>query len=237
MPLLFPESQPSNLSSSTKSWVNAHCDGGARGNPGPAGYGAVLVDDAGATLAELSEFLGVRTNNVAEYAGLLAVLRWTLEHGHRRLRVTSDSLLMVKQMKGQYKVNSPDLRPMWEEARRMTRELDVFEITHALRHKNKVADRLANEAMDRGMGRGPAPGSAAAAPRSSAPVAPSPIRPATSQARPTAPPPRIVRLADERQPDEPVETGPIRGVVRDGVVRLLGGRTLAEGSQVEVVPD
>jgi probable phosphoglycerate mutase len=106
-------------------------------------------------LAELSEFLGVRTNNFAEYSGLLGVLAWTLEHGYRRLRVTSDSELMVKQIQGRFKVNSPDLKPLWTEARRRIAELDEFQITHALRHKNKEADRLANAAMDRGMGRKP----------------------------------------------------------------------------------
>ena len=142
MPSLFPD-PPST-------WINAHCDGGARGNPGPAGYGAVLKDDAGHTLAELSEFLGFRTNNFAEYSGLLGCLQWALDHGHKRLRVVSDSELMVKQIQGKYKVNSPDLKPLWEEARRRIARLDAFEISHALRHKNKDADRLANEAMDRG---------------------------------------------------------------------------------------
>ena len=138
---------------SSKQWVIAHCDGGARGNPGPAGYGAVLQTEDGETLAELSEFLGVRTNNYAEYSGLLGVLAWALEHGHRRLRVVSDSELMVKQIQGRFKVNSPDLKPLWTEARSRIAKLDEFQITHALRHKNKEADRLANLAMDRGMGR------------------------------------------------------------------------------------
>jgi len=131
-------------------WVTAHCDGGARGNPGPAGYGALVQDEHGAVLAELSEFLGHRSNNFAEYAGLLGVLQWTLDHGHRRLRVVSDSLLMVRQIEGKFKVKSPDLLPLWQEARRRIAQLDQFQISHALRHKNKAADRLANQAMDRG---------------------------------------------------------------------------------------
>ncbi len=133
-------------------WVTAHCDGGARGNPGPAGFGAVMTDAGGKVLAELSEFLGHRTNNYAEYSGLLACLQWALENKQGRLRVVSDSELMVKQIQGKYKVNSPDLRPLWEEARRRIAQLERFEISHALRHKNKDADRLANEAMDRGAG-------------------------------------------------------------------------------------
>lgn len=159
MPSLFPEpSQPRVPASraNPEKWLIAHCDGGARGNPGPAGYGAVLQTESGEVLAELSEFLGIRTNNYAEYSGLLGVLAWALEHGHRRLRVVSDSELMVKQIQGRYKVNSPDLKPMWTEARSRIAKLDEFQITHALRHKNKEADRLANAAMDRGMGKSPA---------------------------------------------------------------------------------
>ena len=148
---LFPDdSTPSAHPGTQAGWVIAHCDGGARGNPGPAGYGALLQDEAGHVLAELSEFLGIRTNNYAEYSGLLGCLQWTLDHSHRRLRVVSDSELMVKQIQGKYKVNSPDLRPLWEEARRRIAQLERFEITHALRHKNKAADQLANDAMDRG---------------------------------------------------------------------------------------
>ncbi len=134
--------------------ITAHCDGGARGNPGPAGFGAQITDSAGNVIAELSEFLGFRTNNFAEYSGLLASLDYAIAHGHKSLRVISDSELMVKQIQGKYKVNSPDLKPLWQEAKNRIAKLDRFEITHALRHKNKDADRLANEAMDRGMKRG-----------------------------------------------------------------------------------
>jgi len=133
--------------------VTAHCDGGARGNPGPAGFGAVVTGADGEVLAELSEFLGVQTNNVAEYSGLLASLDFALKHGHRRVRVVSDSELMVKQIQGKYKVKSPGLRPLYEQAKKKIAQLEGFEIVHALRHKNKDADRLANMAMDKGMGR------------------------------------------------------------------------------------
>jgi probable phosphoglycerate mutase len=131
-------------------WHTAHCDGGSRGNPGPAGYGAVVEDPMGAVVARLSEFLGKQTNNYAEYQGLLAVLRWALANGAKRLCVVSDSELMVRQMKGIYKVKNPGLLPLWDEAQRMARKLDDFEIRHTLRGGNKEADRLANEAMDRG---------------------------------------------------------------------------------------
>jgi len=139
--------------SSPEGWFTAHCDGGSRGNPGPSGYGAVVEDPHGRVVARLSEFLGVQTNNFAEYSGLLAVLQWAIEHNAKRLRVVSDSELMVKQMKGQYKVASPVLRPLWEEAKRRASRLDRFEMRHTLRGGNKEADRLANEAMDKGMGR------------------------------------------------------------------------------------
>jgi probable phosphoglycerate mutase len=135
-------------------WISAHCDGGARGNPGPAGFGALIQDAGGAVLAELSEFLGIQTNNFAEYSGLLAALDFALQNGHRRLRVVSDSELMVKQIQGKYQVKSPILRPLYDQAKKKIAQLQAFEIAHALRHKNKDADRLANQAMDRGMGRG-----------------------------------------------------------------------------------
>jgi len=133
--------------------IVAYCDGGSRGNPGPAGYGVHIEDGKGAAIGELSEFVGRKTNNFAEYSGLLAALQFALDHGYRRLKVVSDSELMVKQIKGQYRVNSPELRPLYEEAKRRIRELDSFQIQHVLREKNRHADRLANEAMDRGMGK------------------------------------------------------------------------------------
>jgi probable phosphoglycerate mutase len=131
-------------------WFRAHCDGGSRGNPGPAGYGAVIEDTAGQVVARLSEYLGKQTNNYAEYSGLLAVLEWALANGAKRLRVVSDSELMVRQMKGRYKVKSAALRPLWEEAQRRALKLEGFEMRHTLRGGNKEADRLANEAMDKG---------------------------------------------------------------------------------------
>ncbi len=150
-PSLFPA--PASKPATAK-WISAHCDGGARGNPGPAGFGALIQDADGAVLAELSEFLGIQTNNFAEYSGLLASLDFALTHGHRRLRVVSDSELMVKQIQGKYQVKSPILRPLFDQAKKKIAQMEAFEITHALRHKNKDADRLANQAMDRGMGRG-----------------------------------------------------------------------------------
>lgn len=155
-------------------WVVAHCDGGSRGNPGPAGFGVCIHDEHGAVVAELSEFIGNRTNNVAEYSGLLAALDYALQQGHSRLRVVSDSELMVKQIKGQYRVNSVDLKPLYDEAKRRIARLEAFQIQHVLRGKNQHADRLANLAMDRGTGR--ASDSMAARGAGKPPERPKPLR-------------------------------------------------------------
>ena len=146
-------SNSSNLFSAPRSASavhTAHVDGGARGNPGPSGYGVAITDTSGHPIAELSEYLGHRTNNYAEYQGLLAALRYAAEHQIKALKVISDSELMVRQMKGIYKVRHPELRKLYDEAQQLVRRLEHFEIRHALREHNKTADRLANQAMDRG---------------------------------------------------------------------------------------
>jgi probable phosphoglycerate mutase len=204
--------------------LTAHCDGGSRGNPGPSGYGAVIEDAQGRVVARLSEFLGRQTNNYAEYSGLLAVLAWAIEHGHKRLTVVSDSELMVKQMKGQYKVASPGLRPLWEEARKLAGRLDRFEMRHTLRGGNKEADQLANEAMDRGMGKAPA----AASPAASASPAARPAIPIASQGGGS---PRAAAPAAAKPGRQVLE-----GYVKGGVVHLLGGE-LPEGVFVKVIKE
>jgi probable phosphoglycerate mutase len=221
---------------STYSWINAHCDGGARGNPGPAGYGAVIQDDHGTVLAELSEFLGIRTNNYAEYSGLLACLQYALDHHHPRLRVVSDSELMVKQIQGKYKVNSPDLRPLWQEAKNRIAKLEAFEISHALRHKNKDADRLANEAMDRGMKRSaPASGkdlSSFAA--GGEPVLSLSKEPASRTETPLKAAPYPTK--SETPPDPYAKADAmLRGFTKDGVVHILGNATLPDGVFVKII--
>ena len=128
----------------------AYVDGGARGNPGPAGYGVAIQDASGHKVAELSEYLGHQTNNYAEYQGLIAALRHAEANQIKALKVISDSELMVRQMKGIYKVRHPELRKLHDEAQQLVRKLGHFEIRHALREHNRDADRLANEAMDRG---------------------------------------------------------------------------------------
>jgi ribonuclease HI len=134
-------------------YLVAHIDGGARGNPGPAGFGVMIEDEAGRPVAKLSEYLGKQTNNYAEYSGLLAALTYALKHGFKALKVFSDSELMVKQIKGDYKVKNPALKELHDRASTMIDNLDAFEINHVLREKNRDADRLANLAMDRGTNR------------------------------------------------------------------------------------
>jgi ribonuclease HI len=134
-------------------YLIAHSDGGARGNPGPAGYGVVIKDEAGHKVAALSEYLGHQTNNFAEYQGLIAALEFALKHGPKALKVVSDSELLVRQIKGIYKVKNPTLQDLYARAKELIAQLEWFSIDHALREHNREADRLANEAMDKGTGR------------------------------------------------------------------------------------
>jgi len=134
-------------------YLVAHSDGGARGNPGPAGYGVVIKDESGRTVAALSEYLGRQTNNFAEYQGLIAALEYALKHGPKALKLISDSELLVRQIKGIYKVKNATLQDLHARAKELIKQLDWFSIGHALREHNQEADRLANEAMDRGTGR------------------------------------------------------------------------------------
>jgi ribonuclease HI len=132
-------------------YLVAHIDGGARGNPGPAGYGAVIEDEMGRPVVELSDYLGKQTNNYAEYSGLLAALSYATKHGFKAMKVFSDSELMVKQIAGQYKVSSPALKELHGKAVKLIEDLEAFEINHVPREKNREADWLANRAMDLGM--------------------------------------------------------------------------------------
>ena len=174
-------------------YLIAHIDGGARGNPGPAGYGVAVRDSAGKPIAELSEYLGHKTNNYAEYSGLLGALDYCLKHEEPALKVISDSELMVKQLNGIYKVKSPDLKLLYDEARKRINHLQWFRAEHVLREKNKDADRLANEAMDRGMKRGNNP---------------------EDEPHLTAPGPRAARSQEIRE---------FSGIVQGGKILLLSG--------------
>ncbi len=226
-PTLFSDAPAISPKPANSNWISAHCDGGARGNPGPAAYGALIQDDEGVVLAELSEFLGMRTNNYAEYSGLLGCLQYALDHHHPRLRVISDSELMVKQIQGKYQVKSPDLKPLFEEARRRIARLEAFEISHALRHKNKDADRLANQAMDRGMHRGQASQESRAEearPHTPGHPAPAPLKATPYPTRSEAPPDPY-----------PKADAMLRGFTKDGVVHILGGATLPNGIFVKII--
>jgi len=135
-------------------YLIAYSDGGARGNPGPAGYGVVVKDQSGQKVAALSEYLGHQTNNFAEYQGLIAALEYALAHGHKALKLISDSELLVRQIKGVYKVKNATLKELHGRAKELIAQLDWFSIAHALREHNQEADSLANAAMDKGTGRG-----------------------------------------------------------------------------------
>jgi ribonuclease HI len=132
--------------------VTAFVDGASRGNPGPAGFGVFMSTDAG-EIIELCGFLGTTTNNVAEYTGLIEALLTAKQEGATELEVISDSLLLVNQMLGKYRVKHPNLIPLYNKAVRLTREFRRFSIRHTLRAGNKEADRLANLAVDRADGR------------------------------------------------------------------------------------
>jgi ribonuclease HI len=223
-----PAFDSSNLFSAPKSATaahTAHVDGGARGNPGPAGYGLVVHDPQGNKVAELSQYLGHRTNNYAEYHGLLAALRYAIAHKIQSLKIVSDSELMVRQMKGVYKVRHPELRKLYDEAQDLTAQIEHVEIRHALREHNRDADRLANEAMDRGK-HSP---HGEAEPRLRSEFAansnsggPSGTRPAPSEIGPAVSGPRV-----------PVTPEEFEGIVRNGVIELRGG-SLPEGTRVQV---
>src|SRR5579872_6379383 len=143
-------------------FIIAHSDGGARGNPGPAGFGVVIQDETGRKVAALSEYLGHQTNNFAEYQGLIAALEYAIEHGPKALKLISDSELLVRQIKGIYKVKNATLQDLHGRAKELIAQLDWFSIGHAFREQNQEADQLANEAMDKGMGRSLAKPSASA---------------------------------------------------------------------------
>jgi ribonuclease HI len=128
--------------------IVAYIDGGARGNPGPAGYGVRIESSDGVVLDELHGALGIATNNVAEYNGLLAALQWAVDHGEPRVHIRADSELLVKQMRGEYKVKNPGLQPLYVRARLLAAELDDVTFEHVRRELNKEADRLSNVGMD-----------------------------------------------------------------------------------------
>ena len=189
----------------------ANIDGGSRGNPGPAAYGVVIRDAKGDIVAKLKKYIGRMTNNVAEYYGLIAALDYMQSQGIKALRIESDSELLVKQMRGQYKVRSPELQPLFERARKMSQALESFRIDHVYREQNREADALANEAMDEVEG-----GSAKSAKAAAAAPAPTPAAKSETRA--------------------PVgEVRKIRARFRSGVLYLLEDVDLPDGVEVDVL--
>jgi ribonuclease HI len=203
----------------------ANIDGGSRGNPGPAAYGVVIRDAKGDVVARLKKYIGRMTNNVAEYYGLIAALDYVQSQGVKALRIESDSELLVKQMRGQYKVRSPELQPLYERARKMAAALESFRIDHVYREQNRDADALANEAMDEVEG---------GAPPKSLKSAKSPV--ATTAGSATAAAGAAATQPKSDQPRSPVgEVRKIRARFRSGVLYLLEDVDLPDGVEVDVL--
>lgn len=131
--------------------VRVYSDGAARGNPGPAGAGAVVLGESGKVLAAIGRYLGVQTNNVAEYEGLLLGLRHALKHEATELEVLADSQLLIRQLAGVYRVRNAGLMPLYEEAKRLLRQFKKVELRHIPREQNSAADEMSNRAIDEKM--------------------------------------------------------------------------------------
>ena len=202
---LFSDSSPAGPPSGV---CIANIDGASRGNPGPASYAVIMRDSDGKVILELGKKLGRDTNNVAEYYALLAALDYAATHNIRALRIRSDSELLVRQMQGRYKVKSPDLKPLYERASKLTRQLEYFVIEHVRRESNREADALANMALD----------SAAFGPPLSAPPAsrPSPP-PARTEAAASAPTLRVRAkyIGGVFVPNEPIDLSEAAEVLLD----------------------
>jgi ribonuclease HI len=186
----------------------ANVDGGSRGNPGPASYGVVIRDPRGEVVARLKKYIGRTTNNVAEYYGLIAALDYAQSNSIKALRVESDSELLVKQMQGQYKVKSADLKPLYERAKKMSQALPAFRIDHVYREQNREADLLANEAMDEASGKPPA-----AASRN----------------------PKVEGGNSKRENRNSIPTIKVRARFRSGILYPLEDVDLPDGAEVEIL--
>jgi len=163
---LFGEPEPEAKAAAFR----ANIDGGSRGNPGPASYGVVIRNPKGEVIARLKKYIGRMTNNVAEYYGLIAALDYAQSNHIRALRIESDSELLVKQMRGRYKVKSDDLKPLFERAKKMSQSFASFRIDHVYREQNAEADALANEALDEVSGKSPETSSASSSAKTTRPV-------------------------------------------------------------------
>src|SRR5271156_6788830 len=132
-----------------KETLTLQFDGGSRGNPGPAGIGVVISAEDGTSLVTLGRFIGRATNNVAEYRALITAMEKAKELGAKKIIIRGDSQLVVRQMRGEYRGKHPDMKVLYDEAQMLLREFEETKIEHNLRHKNELADKLANLAMDR----------------------------------------------------------------------------------------
>lgn len=195
----------------------ANIDGAARGNPGPASYGVVLRRPDGRPLDKLSQYVGRKTNNVAEYYGLIAALDYAHAHRIAKLRVRTDSELIAQQMQGRYKVKSASLRPLHERACKLAQELAYFSIEHVPREQNREADALANSALDR---TGTRPADVAAA-----------FRRAAFSAKATSADLKVTATPARQQG----ETRTIRARYEKGVLIPAEPFDLAEGDEVELI--
>jgi ribonuclease HI len=223
---LFGDAAPDAKPSAAPGAAAAHranIDGGSRGNPGPAAYGVVIRDPKGEIVARLKKYIGRMTNNVAEYYGLIAALDYVEAQGIRALRIESDSELLVKQMKGLYKVRSEELAPLYERAKKMSAALDSFRIDHVYREHNREADALANQAMDEVEGPDAKPRGERSAAKSAAPSSASSNLPAPAAAKPPA---TSALPSDVRK---------IRARYRSGVLYLLEDLELPDGIELDVL--
>jgi len=210
----------------------ANIDGGSRGNPGPASYGVVVRDAKGEIVAKLKKYIGRATNNVAEYYGLIAALDYAQAHAIRALHIESDSELLVKQMRGQYKVKSEELRPLFERAKKMSATFDSFGINHVYREQNQDADALANEALDETAGT-PAGGGAMRAKstdgKAAAPAAVTDGAAASASAGKAAAAP--AKPAAKHDPSIPRK---VKARFRSGILYPLEDLDLEDGCEVEI---
>ena len=206
---LFAE--PESPSARLDGLYTANIDGAARGNPGPASYGVAVRRPDGTPLESFGKYIGRHTNNVAEYYALIAALDFAAANSIKRLRVQSDSQLIVNQIKGLYKVKHPDLRPLHERAKKMAAGLEAFTIQYVPREQNREADAAANAALDNTSGVKPAFGfEQKPAPKIVADVS-------RAESRPSSSAPRKVRAR-----------------YRDGVLVPVEPLQLKEGAVVEI---
>lgn len=220
------DSKP-DTATGTAAHYRANIDGGSRGNPGPAAYGVYIRDPKGEPVARLKKYIGRMTNNVAEYYGLIAALDYVEAQGIRALRIESDSELLVKQMKGLYKVRSPELAPLYERARKMAAALDSFRIDHVYREHNREADALANLAMDEVEGPDAKPRGERGAAKAAAP--------STSAATSKAPAPAAQKPQAAATPGLPSDVRKIRARYRSGVLYLLEDLEMPDGIELDVL--